>query len=316
MRRALVTGAAGFVGQRMIPALDDAGYTIRSVDINDPVQPVDARDFFRRSTERFDLVVHLAAVVGGRATIEGDALAVAVDLAIDAEMWQWAARTGQPHVLYFSSSAAYPVNLQRNDRGFESYILAEDDIDLDNIESPDLSYGLAKLVGEYQAREARKHGVKVTIARPFSGTGPTQSLDYPVPAIIERALHYQSPIEIWSDSVRDVIHIDDVIKISLAAVEQGIEEPFNCGTGLPMSFTALTRMIAATVGYQPEIKVLSDKPAGVAYRVADIGFMRSFYKDPLIPIESIVAEMVRCRREFLEPRCYPALTLGKPEKIR
>lgn len=299
MRRALVTGAAGFVGQRMIPALDDAGYTIRSVDINDPVQPVDARDFFRRSTERFDLVVHLAAVVGGRATIEGDALAVAVDLAIDAEMWQWAARTEQPHVLYFSSSAAYPIKYQ----GVGPLVmrpLSESDIRLDDIASPDLSYGLAKLVGEYQAREARKHGVKVTIARPFSGTGPTQSLDYPVPAIIERALHYQSPIEIWSDSVRDIIHIDDVVKIALAAVEQGIEEPFNCGTGLPMSFAALTRMIAATVGYQPEIKVLSDKPAGVAYRVADIGFMRSFYKDPLIPIESIVAEMVQARQAALE----------------
>lgn len=305
MKRVLVTGSEGFVGQRMIPALVD-DYQITCVDTK---LGIDARDFFRASTERFDLVVHLAAVVGGRAMIEGNPLAVAVDLAIDAELFQWAARTGQPHVLYFSSSAAYPVAIQIREDNWQyrgSQRLVEDEIELDDIRSPDLSYGLAKLVGEYQAREARKHGVKVTIARPFSGTGPTQSLDYPVPSIIDRAVRREDPLVVWSDSVRDIIHIDDVIQIALAAVEQGIEEPFNCGTGIGTSFGDLARMAADVVGYpsragyqKPLIMIETDKPAGVAYRVADPTFMRSFYPHPLRTVEEIVTEMVAARQNAL-----------------
>lgn len=258
----------------------------------------DARDFFRSYNDRFDLIVHLAAVVGGRAMIEGNPLAVAVDLAIDAELWQFAARTGQPHVLYFSSSAAYPIKYQ----GVGPLVmrpLSESDIRLDDIQSPDLSYGLVKLVGEYQAREVRKHGVKVTIARPFSGTGPTQTLDYPVPSIIDRAVRREEPLTVWSGAVRDIIHIDDVIAVSLAAVEQAIEEPFNAGSGVATSFTQLARLAADAMGYQPEIRVLDDKPAGVAYRVADPSFMRSFYPRPLRTVEQIVTEMVAARQAEL-----------------
>lgn len=302
MPTALVTGSAGFVGQRMIPALRARGYDeIHEIDIQDPAFGVDAIDFFRQDLQRsrYDLVVHLAAVVGGRAMIEGNPLAVAVDLAVDSLLFQWAVRTRQPHVLYFSSSAAYPVHLQEEQIPTKYSALAESDIDLDDIEQPDQTYGLAKLVGEIQAREARKHGVKVTVARPFSGTGPTQTLDYPVPSIIDRAVRGKDPLVVWSDSVRDIIHIDDVIDIAIHAIKAGIEEPFNCGTGIGTNFTALAKFAADAVGYSPDIQVLDDKPAGVAYRVADPTFMRSFYKKPLRSIEQIVAEMVQARAEAL-----------------
>lgn len=310
MPTALVTGSAGFVGQRMIPALRARGYDeIHCIDITaGPGLQMDVRDWFRLDQEfqRYDLVVHLAAVVGGRALIEGNPLAVAVDLAIDAEMFQWAVRTGQPHILYFSSSAAYPVYLQGHRYGqggtedvIDAEWLTESEIDLDDLSSPDLSYGLSKLVGEYQAREARKHGVKVTVARPFSGTGPTQTLDYPVPSIIDRAVRGEDPIDIWSDSVRDFVHIDDLVDVALTAVELGIEEPFNIGTGRGVSFSEVATLAAKAMGYLADVRVLSDKPAGVAYRVADPTFMQSWYSKPLRPIEQIVAEMVQARAEAL-----------------
>lgn len=273
----------------MRAALDQRGYSILGLDIKDGL---DARDYFRNAAQRFDLVVHLAAVVGGRETIEGNPLSVAVDLAIDAEMFQWAVRTQQPHVLYYSSSAAYPIGLQDGNREWQ---LHEDDIDLDHLASPDLSYGLAKLVGEYQARLARAHGVKVTVARPFSGTGPTQTLDYPVPAIVDRAVRREDPLVVWSDSVRDIIHIDDVIDVSLTAVEHDVQDPFNCGTGIPTSFTAIAHMAAHAVGYSPTVKVLDDKPAGVAYRVAGPAFMHSIYGRPLKSVEDVIGEMVAAR---------------------
>jgi hypothetical protein len=51
-------------------------------------------------------VVHLAAIVGGRSTIEGAPLSVAVDLSLDAELFNWALRTRPGRIVYFSSSAA------------------------------------------------------------------------------------------------------------------------------------------------------------------------------------------------------------------
>ena len=67
----------------------------------------------RNHASNFDLVIHCAAIVGGRLNIDGDPLAVATDLSIDAELYNWIVR-GKflPKLIYFSSSAAYPVELQ------------------------------------------------------------------------------------------------------------------------------------------------------------------------------------------------------------
>ena len=57
---------------------------------------MDCREFFTSSSEsheRYDLLLHFAAVVGGRAKIEGSPLSVADDLAIDAVAFQWAIDT-------------------------------------------------------------------------------------------------------------------------------------------------------------------------------------------------------------------------------
>ena len=84
-------------------------FDVTGVDIKDGN---DCRDFFKVCDDKFDLIVHLAAIVGGRETIENDPLSVATDLSIDAEFFNWAVRTKQKKVIYFSSSAAYPISLQ------------------------------------------------------------------------------------------------------------------------------------------------------------------------------------------------------------
>jgi nucleoside-diphosphate-sugar epimerase len=62
----LITGHKGFVGRNFVKALPNS--KIRGIDLKDGH---DCRDFFKRNSEQFDLVIHLAAIVGGRATIEG-----------------------------------------------------------------------------------------------------------------------------------------------------------------------------------------------------------------------------------------------------
>ena len=90
----------------------------------------------------------MAAIVGGREMIENEPLAVATDLSIDSEMFNWAVRTGQPKVVYYSSSAAYPIKYQKENSEIK---MKEDFIDLDNISNPDFTYGWLKLTGELLA---------------------------------------------------------------------------------------------------------------------------------------------------------------------
>ena len=274
----LITGDAGFVGRNFRRHLD--GHEIVGVDI---VNGIDARDFFRTDNTHFDQVIHLAAVVGGRKMIEGSPLALAVDLAIDAEMFGWALRTKPKNITYFSSSAAYPTFLQAP--GMPPLRLEESFIDLEMIQTPDLTYGWAKLTGEMLAVHARAQGLKVQVFRPFSGYGSDQALDYPFPSFIARGMSESNPFEIWGDGtqVRDFIHIDDIVQAVITAWETDIET-VNLATGRPTSFNELARLVADAVGYAPAICHLEAEPVGVAYRVGDAKLMKTFYT-PKISLE-------------------------------
>ena len=265
--KALVTGSAGFVGRHFVPYLKSRGYAVTEIDIK---LGLDCRDFFKNSAERFDLVVHLAAIVGGRATIEGEPLSVATDLSIDAEMFNWAIKTRPGKIIYYSSSAAYPTQLQSHN---SSLLLHEDMIDLDAVRNPDESYGWAKLTGELLANYARKAGLKVYVFRPFSGYGPDQDLNYPFPSFMKRVLDRVDDFEIWGDGtqVRDFIHIDDVVEGTMAFVDLDIFDPINLGWGRPTSFNELAEIFFKIAEWAPKngVKHLLDKPKGVMYRCSN-----------------------------------------------
>lgn len=278
----LITGDAGFVGRHFRAKFESEGHQVVGVDI---VNGKDARDFFRFDNTYFDKVIHLAAVVGGRKMIEGSPLALAVDLAIDAEMFGWALRTEPGCITYFSSSAAYPVDLQTKG---STHSLHESDIDLHAIGTPDLSYGWAKLTGEMLAQHARAKGLTVHVYRPFSGYGSDQALDYPFPSFIQRGLHKDDPFEIWGDGnqVRDFIHIDDIVEGALAGCKADIEVANLC-SGIPTSFNDLAVLVAQVAGYSPSVRHLPSEPVGVQYRVGDPTYMQTFYTPKISLIQGI-----------------------------
>jgi len=300
-KRALVTGHQGFIGRHMLNRLTALGYSVTGFDVRDAYR-VDARDFFRFNSRHYDLVIHCAAVVGGRTTIEGAPLRVAVDLAIDAELFQWALRTQPGAVVYFSSSAAYPTNLQglsprawENDlmRGMpliEKWINHEDDA----FGRPDLTYGWAKLTGEVLAEHARAAGLRVHVFRPFSGYGTDQDLDYPFPSFIHRALRRDDPFEVWGngEQLRDFIHVDDVVGAVLAAVDQGFTDTVNLCTGRATSFNELARLVTTAAGYSPQLKHLTEAPVGVTSRVGDPTEMLKFYA-PKVTLEDGISRALR-----------------------
>lgn len=267
----LITGHKGFVGGYFMRKYKD--HDITGIDIK---EGNDCRDFFKDDNSYFDMVIHLAAIVGGRVTIEGNPLSVATDLSIDAEMFNWAMRTKPGRIVYFSSSAAYPIRYQV---GSNPYRLREDMLDLYAISNPDLTYGWAKMTGEYLARFAQEAGIRTHIFRPFSGYGTDQDLDYPFPSYIARALRKDDPFDIWGDGyqVRDFIHMQDIVDAVDKAIELDISGPVNLGSGVATTFRELASTISRLNGYSPEFNYIKTAPVGVTYRVADPTKMLSFY---------------------------------------
>jgi nucleoside-diphosphate-sugar epimerase len=281
MKRALITGSSGFVGRHFTKALSNI-YDLTLIDIKDGV---DCRDFFKLNRTKYDLVVHLAAVVGGRLTIEGNPLSVATDLAIDADMFNWALRTRPEQVVYFSSSAAYPCVEQTT----VDARLKESMISLSTIRQPDMTYGWCKITGEYLSSFLTSAGVKTYIFRPFSGYGSDQDLDYPFPSYIQRARLRSDPFMVWGDGMqtRDFIHINDVVEAVLTALKQDFRGPVNLGTGISTSFLELASMVCESVGYVPKIVTDPSKPVGVKHRVADVELLHTIYKPKITLKEGI-----------------------------
>lgn len=284
MKSALITGSAGFVGRHMAAGLSAAGY-LHQVHV-DIAEGHDCRTFFEHDDgeHTYDLVVHCAAVVGGRATIDGEPLRLAAeDLSIDAALFRWALRTRPARIVYFSSSAAYPPWVQER-AGFkldEAYYEPG---------QCDQTYGWVKQTGERLAAEANAVGIPVHVFRPFSGYGEDQALDYPFPAFIRRAAQREMPFDVWGagDSARDWVHIDDVVGAVLAAVDQDVRGPVNICTGRATTFDELADMCMRAAGYSTPIRHLDDAPQGVYWRVGDPRRMSEFYV-PRISIEDSIA---------------------------
>ena len=276
----LITGHRGFVGYHFLEKYKNED--VYGVDIKDGN---DARDFFKLDNEKsFDVVIHLAAVVGGRQTIENSPISVAVDLSIDSEFFSWCLRNKPKHIIYFSSSAAYPIEYQYTNSQIR---LKESMINLDNIKSPDLTYGWAKLTGEYLAKFVSQAGINTTIFRPFSGYGTNQDLTYPFPSFIDRASRRLDPFNIWGDGnqVRDFIHIKDIIDAVDVCIKEKIYGTFNLGSGNATSFNELCDLVCKICKYNPRVEHLKAQPTGVMYRVCDPSEMLKFYT-PKISLET------------------------------
>lgn len=257
--------------RRLIFIQDDFRYLVRNLT-NDKFY---LKSKYNLDIEDFADVFHFAAIVGGRAKIDGDPMMVALDLSIDAEFFYWITRHQPERVLYPSSSAAYPINKQTEENTIQ---LKESDIDFNNMGQPDMTYGWTKLTGEFLAKIAAEHyGVHITCIRPFSGYGEDQDLSYPTPAIARRAARKEDPFEVWGSGHqgRDFVHIDDVLDCTLMAMDKISDgTAINIGLGELTSFREIIAIFCEFAGYEPEIKPLLDKPVGVFSRYCNMDWVK------------------------------------------
>lgn len=293
----LISGGCGFVGRHLVKRLseeknnqitivDDLSTGLRlknwpehlKCNVHQIIYS-DCVKFFEKSDKKFDVIFHLAAIVEGRLTIEHNPLKVAKDLIIDASMFRWALRAKPKKIVYFSSSAAYPVKLQTREHNIP---LSEKLVDFKKnlIDVPDMSYGWSKLTGEFLSYLAvTKHGLNVVVYRPFSGYGEDQSLTYPFPAIIKRVLDSNDEIEVWGsgEQSRDFIYIEDCIDAILETYQK-IDDAsaLNLGSGIKTTFNELIKRMCFQVGENCKIKPLLDKPEGVFARYCEMKKQNAF----------------------------------------
>ena len=329
--KVLITGGCGFVGRHFAKRLLDDGHTVTIVDNmysglelydwpfkpnawDDKTRSVpnlqlmigDCRSFFASavpgslwSASRFDLIIHCAAIVGGRIKIEDAPLEVAIDLAIDAEFFRWVTQVKpMPKVVYFSSSAVYPLELQTKEKHValaESYV----DLSQNRWSKPDMTYGFAKFAGEYLAKFAHdKYGLEVAVYRPFGGYGEDQDpKTYPFPAIVKRVVDGDNPVMVWGsgDQERDWIHVDDIVECVLQTYGKLSGKVLNLGRGIPTSFFSLAEQVAAAARMDSSIRNDPLKPEGVFSRVADVYQMSQLYQCRITLTEGIRRALDRAK---------------------
>ena len=281
--RILITGSAGFIGGRLLRKLW-YDHTVVGVDKR-PASgtiTVDARDFFRDwESGHYDLVIHCAAVVGGRKLVESP-LAHAENLEIDAALFQWAERAKPGRIIYISSVAAYPAELQCCP---SVQPLHEDDIDLtDAISPPDELYGWAKLTGEFLASRC---SVPVSIPRPFTVYGEDQDPVFPFGNLVMQVRSGCRPLTVWGtgNQVRDLIHVDDVACGIMEMARQGVDGPVNFCTGHGITLRELAGKMA------PDVETVPG-PEGLWYRVGSPRLFSKFYT-PRISLDEGIERALR-----------------------
>ena len=306
--RVLITGSSGFLGSHWLRHFADTDHDIWTIDLNPspygiPGDIGDMVEWLDGFDEQVDRVYHFASPVGGRMKIELDPLYNADALRLDQAIFRWARDHAQT-LIYPSSSAVYPVFAQDIDSRFGPLNEAMVDVREDRWGRPDELYGFTKLAGEVLAWTAARYGLRTLVIRPFSGYGPGQSFDYPVPSIARRAVLREDPIVIWGSGtqIRDFVHVQDIIGATEARLAAGIEPHhksggavavMNIASGVATSFRTVARICAELVGYQPLITNDESKPQGVALRHGDDRIMASYYPQKLIGLRDGLDTVVK-----------------------
>lgn len=272
----LLTGSKGFLGRHTYRYMQEQGHTVKGIDID--------QDIFKHGLpdERFDVLIHFAAYVGGRKGIDNNLYRITKNIELDRQVIEWA-ETHVDKIIYPSSCAAYPKSLQTQ----EGTPMQEDMAGGDPFDM----YGMSKLATECMLKFAK---VKSHIMRPFTIYGPGQSMDYPLPAIIHRAK--QGECSVWGSGtqVRDWVHINDALRVFEYLVQREQPIVLNIGTGIPLTFKQVAQIIYKEVhgDYSLNLITQTNEPEGAGYRYADISLLKSLGLEPKIGLAEGIRTML------------------------
>ena len=274
-RKILITGSAGFLGRHTYRYMQAQGHTVTGIDIDKDISKYGLPD------ENFDVLFHFAAFVGGRKGIDNNLWSIAQNIEIDRLTFRWAeSHVGK--IIYPSSCAAYPKSLQTQ----QGTPMRED---MAGGEAFDM-YGMSKLASECMLKFA---GVNSHVMRPFSIYGPGQSMDYPLPAIIQRIKAGECSVWGSGTQVRDWVHISDALRVFEYLIHREDPIVLNIGTGIPLTFKQVAEIIYQEIhGRTVPVQTQTNEPEGAGYRYADITLLKRLGLEPKISFADGVRSMI------------------------
>ena len=281
MKRALITGAGGFIGGHLVKRLKAEGFWVRGVDVKkhefrpthadeflllDLREPKNCEKALTLKKGKLDEVYQLAADMGGMGFIQfSECEVLHNNCLINLNMTHASAEMKIPRYFYSSSVCIYRDMKHGEPEMDESGAYPA---------FPDNEYGWEKLYSERVALAyGRKFGMKVRIARfqncygPFgTWTGGREK----APAALCRKVAEAKPggtIQVWGDgsAVRSYIYVDDLVEGIFLLMHSDLEGPANIGSPEYVSVKELVNTVTAVAGKKVKFKWVKG-PVGVESR--------------------------------------------------
>jgi UDP-glucose 4-epimerase len=291
VKKALVTGGLGFIGFHLSARLLAEGFEVHAIDnrergaVDAEIEALAADGRYRlilgdiledgwldQLDDGYDLVFHLAAIVGVSNVVRQPYRVLHDNAAALARMLEWSQRQEKLHRFVFpSTSEVYAGTLE----SFGIKIPTGEDTPLTvaDLGRPRTSYMLSKIYGEALCRHS---GVPFTIVRPHNVYGPRMGMAHVVPELLDRAHRSQDggKLLVFSPShSRTFCYVDDAVEliVRLALSPLGTGGTFNIGSpDGETSIAELAALVIRTVCRRVEIEVGPDTDGSPVRRRPDI----------------------------------------------
>jgi GDP-L-fucose synthase len=282
-KKILLTGGSGFLGRHVLSALQAEG--AREVMVPrktqyDLTQEEAVARVYR--DYRPDVVIHLAAIVGGiGANREKPGQFLYDNLMMGTQLMEYARRSGVEKFVGIGTICSYPK--------LTPVPFREDDLWSGYPEETNAPYGLAKkmLLVQGQAYRAQ-YGFNAIHLLPVNLYGPGDNFDpassHVIPALMlkcqEAIERGASEIVCWGDGspTREFLYVEDCAEALVAATRlYDGPEPVNVGAGFEISIRDLSELIADLMSFEGEIRWDVTKPNGQPRRCLDVSRAREAF---------------------------------------
>ncbi len=279
-KRVVVTGGAGFLGQAVVAQLRALGcghiVVPRSRDC-DLREKADIVRLLESSCP--DIVIHLAAVVGGiGANRENPGKYFYDNMMMGVQLMEQARLFGVKKLTAIGTICAYPK--------FTPVPFKEDDLWGGYPEETNAPYGLAKKMLLVQAQAYRQqYGFNAIYLLPVNLYGPADnfapSSSHVIPALIKKCVDAQESgsrsITVWGTgkATREFLYVDDAARgIVLATEKYDKPAPVNLGAGMEISIKELVDLIVELTGFKGDVIWDASLPDGQPRRSLDVSRAR------------------------------------------
>jgi GDP-L-fucose synthase len=282
-KRIVVTGGAGFLGSVLVDKLRVRGCQYIFVPRSQSYDLREQKMIVKLYNDvKPDVVIHLAAVVGGIGANLANPGRFFYDNAImGIQLMEYARRCAVEKFVAVGTVCAYPK--------FASLPFKEEELWNGYPEETNAPYGLAKKMLLVQAQAYREqYGFNAIYLLPVNLYGPGDNFDldtsHVIPALIRKCVEAKEnndkEIVLWGDGspTREFLYVDDAAEaIVIASERYDGGEPVNLGTGQEVSIRELAQMIAAEVGFCGAIRWDTTKPNGQPRRCLDVSRAERYF---------------------------------------